>query len=680
MTFAEELTLLLLSEESGHFAPIPEWRIQCVMAGAVLMDLALANRIDTDETKLVVVDPTPTDDTLLDTPLGELVATHEPQTTQFWIERIALKAHDIFLDALERLTESGVLLYDEGGFWSLSDRTKTASRILAMRGKVSETGDDVKLRILNVIYTDDIPDPRDIAIVSLVEACEVFTLMLGVDEYEQVKERIDLLCRMDLIGRSVAEAVNASFKAPRSASVLPTKQIPEFRLKDALFSKSFWSGNLPKFVADQIERFGPVFRIGALNKNIYVIGGADLNRWVNRRGRFYLRSKEYLEEFQKEWGVARTVASMDGADHYRLRKAMRDGNARTVLENRLGEMYALIRDYLSRLNHSEIHGGEYVCQRMISEQISRFSVSIDMEDYYDDIYDYEARALMTHAYGVLPKFAMKTPKMKRQRNRINELYAKIHGSHSPAQRAGKHRDLVDDMLALHSADPQFLPETDIGFACVAPLIAGHYSGSQLSFALYSFLTQPEIREQIIQEADVIFENGDPTHESLRSANFDVTRRFVMEVFRLYCVIPHHMRHSMNTIQINGMEIPPDQDVIVSHTSAHYLEENFQDPTKFDINRYLPPRDEHKKPGAYQPFGVGTHTCLGQRWAEFQLIVNILLIAYHLDVEMVPKNYKLKINPFPKLKPNKKFKFKINGFRHSLEARTAHAKEQALAEV
>ncbi|MCY3756238.1 MAG: hypothetical protein OXG96_00790 [Acidobacteria bacterium] len=42
--------------------------------------------------------------------------------------------------------------------------------------------------------------------------------------------------------------------------------------------------------------------------------------------------------------------------------------------------------------------------------------------------------------------------MKRYKARVLELYAQIHASHTPAQRHGKRRDLVDDLMELHQSD------------------------------------------------------------------------------------------------------------------------------------------------------------------------------------------------------------------------------------
>ena len=51
---AEELVLLLIDEKKGDLIPTPDWTLACTLAGAILMDLALEGRIDTDLERLVL--------------------------------------------------------------------------------------------------------------------------------------------------------------------------------------------------------------------------------------------------------------------------------------------------------------------------------------------------------------------------------------------------------------------------------------------------------------------------------------------------------------------------------------------------------------------------------------------------------------------------------------------------
>ena len=59
LRFIEEIALLMLDDEDGEFLRVPGWSMQCAFAGAVLMELALEDRIDTDLKRLVLLDPAP---------------------------------------------------------------------------------------------------------------------------------------------------------------------------------------------------------------------------------------------------------------------------------------------------------------------------------------------------------------------------------------------------------------------------------------------------------------------------------------------------------------------------------------------------------------------------------------------------------------------------------------------
>jgi len=663
MRLAEETILLLLDEGTGYLIPLPEWKLACVLSGAVLMDLALENRIDTDTEKLVLIDGSNTGDELLDPFLGDIVFETEVRSPQYWVEKLAPRAKEIYEKTLERLVEKGILNFAAGGFWTLTAKVGASGHYPMPEGASAE---EIKRRVTRILLNEDeIPDPRDIMIIALVRTCGGFAHLLEEEELARIQERADFIKNMDFIGQSISKAVDSIYTPPASLRVASRRPLPELKLTDALRSKAFRLGNSPVFFAEQSERLGPVFRFKVPGKNVVVFAGAEMNRWVNRRGRYYLRTRDYLSQFETVWGVARSIASMDGADHLRMRKAMRAGNSRHVVLDRLSDIFALGRTSIADWGVGNVVPGELSAQRLMGVQISQLACSVDCHEVVDDLLIYQNRALMTHIQGIVPKIMLRTPRMLRARRKILELFAEIHSSHTRGQRVGKRRDLIDDMLEFHQSDPQFLPETDIVFVFVAPLIAGHYMGSAISFALYELLKNPDIREQVTAEADALFANGDPTGKDFRREAVDVSHRFIMETMRLHPVIPLQLRKAMNTIDIDGMEIPAGTTIYVCHTASHYNEENFKDARKFDIDRYLPDRAEHRTPGAFAPFGLGTHLCLGARFTELHLMANLLLIAHHLDFEMIPSDYQLKLSALPKLSPDKHFKFRVVRQRHPL---------------
>ena len=108
---------------------------------------------------------------------------------------------------------------------------------------------------------------------------------------------------------------------------------------------------------------------------------------------------------------------------------------------------------------------------MINPQISPLMVGVETQDIIDDQLKFKERALSVHVVKVMPKFMMKTPEKRRRAKTIATLLELIQSVHAPAQRAGAHRNLVDDYLSLHASNPQFMPASYLRFAFTAALEA-----------------------------------------------------------------------------------------------------------------------------------------------------------------------------------------------------------------
>ena len=200
LRFAEEITLLMLNDEDGEFVRVPGWSMQCAFAGAVLMDLALANRIDTDLKRLVLIDPTPLGDDLLDPTLALVAQATETYDARRWVDYVADRAEDIRERALARLVERGILRREEDRFlWVFQSR-----RYPVVDGEAER---EVKLRIMAVLFGNEIPDPRDIVLICLADSCGILRELLSTRELERATRRIEEVRKLDLIGQAVSKAV-----------------------------------------------------------------------------------------------------------------------------------------------------------------------------------------------------------------------------------------------------------------------------------------------------------------------------------------------------------------------------------------------------------------------------------------------------------------------------------------
>ncbi len=199
LRFAEEIILLLLNDDDGRFARVQNISLDYALAGGILMDLALENRIDTDLDNLILIDPTPTGDELLDTTLAE-IEQEGGHDARFWVERTAVRSDAVRETVLERLIDRGILERQDDRFlWVFKSR-----RYPAIDGEAQR---EVKLRIMGVLFSDEIPDPRDIVIICLADACGIFKSIFTSNELETVAPRIEQVRRLDLIGQAMTQAI-----------------------------------------------------------------------------------------------------------------------------------------------------------------------------------------------------------------------------------------------------------------------------------------------------------------------------------------------------------------------------------------------------------------------------------------------------------------------------------------
>ncbi|MFH5923660.1 GOLPH3/VPS74 family protein [Roseomonas xinghualingensis] len=213
LTMPEELILLMLDDQSGRLHEMAGPASGYVVGAAILAELALRNRIDTDPQRLFVADPTPTGDPLLDPVLARIAADpgpskDEPDGTRhdsrWWIETLGREA-DGFRDTIfARLVARGILREERGRFlWIFPER-----RYPLISDKEER---EVKARLMAVIFQDEIPEPRDSLLIGLVRAAGLLPLLLGSETLESAEPRIEQVANLEELSRSLGNAVRDIF-------------------------------------------------------------------------------------------------------------------------------------------------------------------------------------------------------------------------------------------------------------------------------------------------------------------------------------------------------------------------------------------------------------------------------------------------------------------------------------
>ncbi len=200
LTLAEDIILLLLDDDTGKLASIDLMTLNYAMAGAVLMDLALRNKIDNDLESLIIADSTPTGLQMLDTYLDKISSENKENNTRYWLTELSNYGEEIVDSALNMLVEKKILKTEEKKIlWVIG------IRVYPMVDDKEEK--EVKRRIVDLLMSDEIPTPQDVVLVSLMDTCSLFTTILSSKEVEKLSSRIEQIRKLDLIGQEVTKVL-----------------------------------------------------------------------------------------------------------------------------------------------------------------------------------------------------------------------------------------------------------------------------------------------------------------------------------------------------------------------------------------------------------------------------------------------------------------------------------------
>lgn len=657
LRFAEELVVLTFNtDEPVYLSPRT---LGYALAGAVLMDLALENRIDTDTEVLFVTDPTPVGDNLLDPVLADIVREPEPLPTQTWMARIAERAADLRALALERLAAANVLEADDGGFFSFSHWVAQSRHYPAVDGAAQQ---EIHTRMINVLLNDDIPSPRDSVIISLVHACGIFRRILDPDEYDEVGDRIELITRLEQVTRSVSDAIrNVSLSESSSLKRAARERGGGWPLASGrlpvighLFKLT---GDLSAFCTEQYRRHGPVFEVRAPGHTFVVIAGQEANVFANTEGKNHLRTHELWRGFSHWVGAANVLPGLDGASHRLLRRTKRRGYSRGFILEQIPETVAIAERELELLPTDRPFGVVGFMRRVMTEQIARLAAGSSAREHIEDIAALSDAMHLVYINRRYPKFVMRMPRMKRTRRRLEAFIEQVLAEHESRTDGEAPRDLVDDLIDLHLSAPDFMPETDLFIAAMGPFMVGLDTvASATSFAVYALLTHPELLDRARSEADELFAAGGPTQEGID--RMTATKGVIMESLRMYPIASVLSRTVTNSFEFAGYRIHAGTPLLIANSVTHKLPEFFPDPERFDIERYSAERREHLRPGVFAPFGLGHHSCMGRGFAEVQMVLTLATVLHRAEIALEPPGYKLKIRYSPAPKPRSSFRIRL----------------------
>lgn len=190
----------------------------------------------------------------------------------------------------------------------------------------------------------------------------------------------------------------------------------------------------------------------------------------------------------------------------------------------------------------------------------------------------------------------------------------------------KHLDMMSMLLDAKYQDGSSMSDQLVMDELITLFVAGHETTSNaLTWTIYLLTQNPDIQKNLQEELDRVLESRDAQFNDLESLKY--TEMVIKESMRL---LPPawtlNARQANQTISVGKYLFPKDKVVFISPYANHRNPKYFEEPEKFDPERFSEEREKTIPKHAYMPFGTGPRVCIGQSFAmmEAKLILATLL--------------------------------------------------------
>jgi cytochrome P450 len=214
-------------------------------------------------------------------------------------------------------------------------------------------------------------------------------------------------------------------------------------------------------------------------------------------------------------------------------------------------------------------------------------------------------------------------------------------------------DLLGILLEASSGDTETSMSTEqLRDEVITLMLAGYEStATMVAWAIFFLSQHPTHLDRMRSEIDDVLQGQLPRATDLK--DLDYTKRIIQEVGRLRPSIWWFARAAIADDNIAGQTIKAGTMVFISQYLLHTLPSIWEDPERFDPDRFLPENVARRSRFAYLPFGAGPRVCIGSGFAMMEMQLILPMIFREFDVQ-ITSDLNPKFGNYLSLRPNEEF--------------------------
>jgi cytochrome P450 len=163
--------------------------------------------------------------------------------------------------------------------------------------------------------------------------------------------------------------------------------------------------------------------------------------------------------------------------------------------------------------------------------------------------------------------------------------------------------------------------------CLTVMLAGHEtSANALSFALWELAKHPEVQERLYRECRTVLGERLPAAEDYGQLGY--AAQVFAETIRIYPPVWVTARTAAEEYGYRGIKIPKGAILLAPQIVAHRDPRFWDDPLRFDPQRFTEENKSGRPRFCYFPFGAGARQCIGEGLAWMEGVLILSFVARH----------------------------------------------------
>jgi len=232
--------------------------------------------------------------------------------------------------------------------------------------------------------------------------------------------------------------------------------------------------------------------------------------------------------------------------------------------------------------------------------------------------------------------------MMRRLKRVDRIFAKLNSemyalidARAKADATGA-PDLLDRLIAARDGESGVrLTNREVRDEVVIIFVAGHETTAiAMTFVWYLLSKHPREEARLHAELESVLGGRAPIYEDL--VHLPYTRMVIEEAMRLYPPAPGLSRREPVADDVIGdHKVTKKDTVVVIPWVMHRHRALWDDPDRFDPERFSEARSQGRPRFAYLPFGGGPRICIGASLAMTEAQLILATIAQRYRVRLAP---------------------------------------------